>query len=589
MIRVRITKLAIALCLAAVSPAAAVDVESVTFNGLAAFSRGDLLDVMAMRPSRFLHKIPFDDGAFGRDIAAIERLYRRDGYLQAAVTDTTVRFDNDGTHITLEIHEGRQTVVESLDFLGNEEIGDDILREHSPIKQGDVFRADLIERSMEELSHYYTDRGFVGVEIEPSVRIDEENHRAYVNYTIRENQRFSIGRIVIIGLEETKPHVVRRELRFKTGDTINLSELRRAQYRLYMIGLFQSVYIHPEDNPNTDGRLDVIVDVRETKTGEFNVSAGYGTEDQLRGKIEVYNNNIFGTARKAGFQGKISSITRQATLSTTLPRFLGTLWQLDGNLFTEYRQEPGYNYRRNGFNSTIGRELFTEHTLLKFTYRHENVRLENVTSDNAPDDITPTVRSLIASLVHDSRDNLFNTTNGIYAVLSTEVGGFSSKGSDQFGRITSTVSYFKRFTSRLVIGTSLDIGVIDTPNGIGTVPNNERFYAGGANSVRGFGYQLLGPRDISGDPTGGKYKLVWNVFEVRYPVWRWVNVAAFTDAGNIWRNRNSLQVFNLRVTPGFGIRINSPIGMARADIGFNPWHEPGEDLYAVQLGFGQPF
>lgn len=589
MIRVRISILAVALCLAAAIPAAALEVESVAFNGLAAFSRGDLLDVMEMRPSRFLRKVTFDDDAFARDIAAIERLYRRDGYLKAAVTDTTVRIDNNVAHITLGIHEGRQTVVESLDFLGNEEIGDAILREHSLIKPGDVFRAEIIERSMEELSHYYTDRGFVGVEIEPSVRIDDENGRAYVNYTIRENQRFSIGRIVINGLEETKPRVVRRELRFKTGDTINLSELRRAQYRLYMIGLFQSVYIHPAEQPDADGRLDVVVDVRETKTGEFNVSAGYGTEDEFRGKIEVYNNNIFGTARKAGFQSKISSITRQATLSTTLPRFIGTQWQLDGNLFTEYRQEPGYNYRRYGFNSTVGRELFTEHTLLKFTFRHENVRLENVTSDNAPDDITPTVRSLMSSLVHDSRDNLFNTTNGIYAVLSTEAGGFSSRGSDRFGRITGTISYFKRFTSGLVIGTALDIGVIDTPNGIGTVPNNERFYAGGANSVRGFGYQLLGPRDNSGDPAGGKYKLVWNVFEARYPIWRWINAAVFTDAGNIWKNRNSLGVFNLRVTPGFGIRFNSPIGMARADIGFNPWHKPGEDSYAVQLGFGQPF
>jgi translocation and assembly module TamA len=121
------------------------------------------------------------------------------------------------------------------------------------------------------------------------------------------------------------------------------------------------------------------------------------------------------------------------------------------------------------------------------------------------------------------------------------------------------------------------------------IPLNERFYAGGPNSVRGFEYQTVGPLDSDGDPLGGRFKLVWNVVELRRAVYRMIGVVGFFDLGNVWPDVAAVRLADIRSAAGVGLRANTPIGIVRLDYGVNLDPEAGEAARLVSFGMGQAF
>jgi translocation and assembly module TamA len=121
------------------------------------------------------------------------------------------------------------------------------------------------------------------------------------------------------------------------------------------------------------------------------------------------------------------------------------------------------------------------------------------------------------------------------------------------------------------------------------IPLNERFYAGGPNSLRGFGYQLVGPLDSDGDPTGGRLKLVWNLVEIRQAVYKMIGLALFADVGDILWQPEAFRLGNIRTSAGVGLRANTPIGIMRLDYGVNLKRKKGEPEAKLYFNMGQAF
>jgi translocation and assembly module TamA len=125
--------------------------------------------------------------------------------------------------------------------------------------------------------------------------------------------------------------------------------------------------------------------------------------------------------------------------------------------------------------------------------------------------------------------------------------------------------------------------------GLGGQPLNpdERFMAGGANSLRGFGTNEVGPRDFDGTPLGGEAVLILNE-ELRYRHPSGIGAAVFYDGGNVFETVRDLSL-DLRHSLGAGLRWSSPIGLLRLDVGFPVDRQPGEKRYHVFFSFGQAF
>jgi len=121
------------------------------------------------------------------------------------------------------------------------------------------------------------------------------------------------------------------------------------------------------------------------------------------------------------------------------------------------------------------------------------------------------------------------------------------------------------------------------------IPLNERFYTGGPTSLRGFGYQLVGPLDENGKPLGGQFKIVWNLFELRKAIYKLLGAAAFVDIGNVWTDIGAFRMGDLRPSVGIGLRFNSPIGIVRLDYGVNVDRKEMESQSKLFLSMGQAF
>lgn len=566
-------------------------VRSVSFEGNSEISSYRLKKVMLTKPANILSRKRFHSSIFAEDLKSIQQLYQNQGYLEAQIIDTLVHRDSlkYKVDIQITIEEGQRTSVEGIEIFGNSAFPDGVLIKQINLKKGAPFRRKRVKDGTMTMLTSYANAGYLDAEIEPEVRVNTETHRALIDFHIEEGPQFYIASIRIDGNLITREDVIRRELEFFPGDIVKRSALLESQRQLYLTGLFQSVFIRPVPvTSEVFPRQDVLIELKENESIEFNASLGYGTLEKARAKIGIYFNNIFGTARRFGITPRVSFIYRGIEASYTEPWTFGTRWRTDVNTWIDYIEEPGYNLLRKGGRVTVGRNL-NRFLSISMEYRNENSELSNIEVSSVPQELDVFVRSAKVTPIYDSRDNMFNTKKGVYLEWSNELAGSFLGGSDTFLRSIWRVKYFSTLRLNTTAGTALEVGWMDHFGGSDEIPLNERFYAGGPNILRGFEYQKVGPLDADGTPMGGQFKVVWNVVEIRQVIYKMIGTAFFMDVGNVWDQADNFAWADARVSPGLGLRVNTPIGIVRGDVGFNL--APQRDESGVQFYFnvGQAF
>lgn len=567
------------------------DVNSVTYEGNVNYEDSRLEGLMLTRPSRFLAPSRFHEAVFEDDLNTLTSFYRQNGFLQASIIDTVVAVDsvNNQVDITIRLEEGERTFVEGVSIFGNYFFSDAELRKLIGIRKDNPLRRPVIEDAVVILLSHYAEHGFLDASITPNVQVNDSAHLALVDFKVHEGVRSRIGSINIVGIEKTQRYVIVRELSFAVGDTIQYSELIASQRRLYLTGLFQSVFVRPAPPATAEvEEREIRIELKERMSSELAFSVGYGTIEKVRGRIELSTSNLAGTARKAGVSLEANFIEQKASVSFSEPWTFGTRWQTDLSLFGRLRQEPSYHARIIGGKLTVGHDL-TENTNLSLTYRLENTSLSQVDLTAPIEEPDPRIRSLSLNFNHDTRDNLFDPSRGWYVNLTNEMAGSFLRGSNTFVKSVLTVKKFRPLGRQGVLGSALELGWMDAFGDGGEVPLSERFYTGGPTSLRGFGYQMVGPRDANDEPLGGRLKLVWNLLEVRHSIFRMIGGAAFVEFGNVWLKPDRARLSDLRVNLGAGLRINSPLGIVRIDLGVNADRQGNEPATRLFLSMGQAF
>ncbi|MDW7679267.1 MAG: outer membrane protein assembly factor BamA [bacterium] len=570
---------------------AKLKVVDVTFEGNAAFSEARLLRTMITRPSRFLSTVYYYENIYKDDLASLVSFYQRNGYLEARVIDQQVNIDSldRNVQIHIKIEEGEVTIVDGISLFGNQHFDETQLMKLVKLKVGEPLQQEKIQDTRLRILTHYANNGFLDAEVSPEIKINYEAHRAYVDLIIVERAQFTIDQINVVGIEKTKQRVVHRELLFEENEIIQYSQLLKSQRKLYLTGLFQSVFIHPRPAASGDStQKDILIEIKENYSGEFNVMLGYGSIEKIRTRIEIFNTNISGTARKLGLTTKLNFIHQGVEASFTEPWLFGRPWRFDANFRRSFFDEPGYDLDQLGARFTIGRTFF-ERSNVALIYRYENNRLKNIRTTEIPDKFRSDLRTLKLTTIFDNRDNMFNTTRGVYLEWGNELAGSFLSGTDTFVRTLGRLKYFRRLADKTVLATSLDIGWMKEFGKSKGIPLNERFYAGGPNSLRGFPYHSVGPLDINRVEVGGNFKLVMNLVEIRRPIYKMVSGALFIDAGNVWRSFRTVHLSDIRIAPGLGLRLDTPIGVVRFDYGFNVFPKPGEAAGAFFVNIGQAF
>ncbi|MCF7822623.1 MAG: outer membrane protein assembly factor BamA [Candidatus Marinimicrobia bacterium] len=566
-------------------------VKDVQFNGNKAFSSSSLNKVILNRPSKLLQPIIYQDEIFIEDLASIKRHYNRRGFLEMGIPNYSVKIDSSDylVSISINIDEGPQTLLDIIQLNGNHSLSDSSIMAKVKLTSGDPLDVDIIELSRQIITRLYADQGYLNTDVKTESELRENLNSASLNFNITEGIQYKIGTIEIEGLEKTRPYVIRREINLEQGQFINYSEILQNQRKIYLLGLFESVFIEPRESATQDSSIqDLVVKVKEVEAGSFNVSVGYGSVDRMRAQLQFVQNNLKGTSNKLGSKAKISSIQRLVELSYTNPRIRGSLWRADLNLRRERLFQPSYELLSHGLRMAARRNL-DKNLSITLSTRNEINELSEIKVDTTTGGLAANVHSFNLRFTYDSRDNLFNPKQGIYLEWSNEIAGGPITSSNNFLKSVLRLRYFKSILKESTLGTAVEIGRIFSRNQNTNISLQERFYAGGPNSLRGFRYQEIGPLDSKGYPQGGLILLIWNVAELRYPLYKSLQGSAFVDVGNAWFDIQSLQEGILASDAGLGLNYNTALGVIRFDVAIPLGNVMAKDRIRFNLSMGYAF
>jgi outer membrane protein assembly factor BamA len=327
------------------------------------------------------------------------------------------------------------------------------------------------------------------------------------------------------------------------------------------------------------------------------VGGGYGTDQGWRGILEVGNDNLFGTGQSASAREKLTSYGDRTDLTYRLPWLLGTPLKGELDLFREYRDQFGYKLDQAGFATGVERTLFPVpfkdlyRLRLGLRYQFAWVRQYDVSSSletGGADAIVPgsqIVAKISPAVTLDYRDSVVDPKHGSFHTISVDLAGAYLGSQASFVKSSMETKWFFEWPPQTTLALGARLGLATPYGNSNSLPSQERFYAGGSTTIRGYPQDKVGPLDTNGNPFGGNALAVGNL-EWRFPIWRWFGGVAFVDTGALTEDVGSLRLSSFKTGVGGGLRISTPIGPIRFDAGYalNPIENTGRWQFYIAIG-----
>jgi outer membrane protein insertion porin family len=578
-----------------------VRVASVGFRDNVTLTTRQLRAVMATRPATLPRTGLFRQEVLDRDLAALQALAQAEGFVDATIGPAELRWEDNGrrVHVVVPVVEGPRVTIADVVVDGQTVFTPEELLAVLPMRVGGPWNPGRAEDGRRSVERLYGHRGFHGATVE--MKTTRRDERISVAYHVTEGTSTRVGRILLRGLLVTRDDVVLRQLGITPGDVFDPERLTDAQQRLEQAPAFASVSVGPL-RPAPTPFADLDVTVAEQKPWHLDIGAGYDTAVGGRGFLDLGHDNLFGTARSASIRlkgaiggeavhqlGRVDLVYREPWV---LP---GRPWQAEVDLFGERSENLGYDLQQIGLVAWIGDDLLnprgTRTFRTRLRYRFEEARISDVSPDLAAQGIeagTERIASLTPAVVWDFRDDRFNPRRGSVHQASLEFATTGLGGTVDFAKSDLSTSWFFSWLPPTVFALSGRLGLAGPFGGTASLPIQDRFFAGGSTSVRGFPENKLGPLDAAGNPVGGNALVVVSA-EWRFPVWRWLGGAVFIDAGTVTPEISDLRLAAFKSGAGAGLRVATPVGPIRLDVGYALQPIPNESRTQVYLTVGFPF
>jgi translocation and assembly module TamA len=528
------------------------------------------------------------------DAELLAELLRSQGYYDAVV-EPVVALDGQVLRVTLEADPGVQYRFHSVELPGLDAAGEDAdaLRRAFPIQAGDpVIAQDIIAAGL-SLRAALGEQGFALAEVgEWEIIVDHRTNLATLVLPVEPGPVARFGRIRVSGEPPFSDAHVSTIARFDPGDRFErdrVDDLRRALIATGLVGSAQVEIVPVPGNGIVD--LDVALTPAPTRTiaGEL----GYGTGEGARLEASWQNRNLINPEGALTLRGIAGTREQLVGVQFRRSNFGARDRIFELHLAASNSQFDAFEARTVRFLASLERQ---SNIIWRKTWTW-GIGTELLGTDERGVFTNPALKetrtfliaALPAHLAYDGSDDLLNPTRGFRAGirLSPEIsrkGGFFA-----YARVQLDGSFYYPVVSGTVLAARIRLGGIygaDAPS----IAPSRRFYAGGGGSVRGYGYQRVGPRDFAGDPVGGRTLTEFAV-EARIPITAFGNdlgIVPFLDGGSL-TNRVTPQFDSWQFGAGLGLRYYTSFGPIRLDVGtpLNP--RAGDSRVAVAVSLGQAF
>jgi translocation and assembly module TamA len=525
----------------------------------------------------------------------LEELLRSQGYYDAAVEPRT-EVAGDTLRVVLEAVPGEQYRFASVAIPGLDAAGPEAakLRDAFTVKTGDpVIAADVIAGGA-ALKTALGEEGYASARIgEQQVEVDHQTHLATLVLPVDPGPVARFGAIRVSGRPPFSARHVWVIARFKPGQPFRRSRVDDLRRGLIATGLLANadVQVVPADGGRT---VDVVVKLEPAPVHTIAGELGYGTGEGARVEASWQHRNLFNPEGALTLRGVAGTSEQLAAVQFRRNNFLERDQVLNLSASASHRKFDAYEARTIQLAGGIERQSnFIWQKKWTWTAGGEVLATDErgvFSTAGLKDTRTFLIAALPLSLGYDASDSLLDPTTGfrLSGRISPEA---STHSGEQFvyARTQIDASAYRPVSDRVVAAGRVRLGTILGADVFDIAPSR-RFYSGGGGSVRGYGYQRLGPQDMDGDPVGGR-GLAEFALEARIRLRQFggnFGVVPFFDGGSL--SNSSLPDFkNWRLGAGIGARYYSSFGPIRIDVGVPLNRQKGDGPIAVTVSLGQAF
>lgn len=546
----------------------------------------------------------------------IAAYFRQRGFLAVTVDAPQLRrAEGKRPVIAVAVRPGAPFKVGAIVIEGEQEIAENRLQAALPLRPGDRYNPADRGLWMRALETEYWRDGFRDALIRTAVTSDLSSGTASLTFSITEGKRSVVAGISVEGNVKTSEEFIRNRIPLEAGAAADTAKMNQARKNLvdslsYSLVDVTAEPATPQQTPAglLGGAQPVwlSVKVREPKPYRFDFGAYYDTERGTGFVSDISRANLFGEARTLGLRLMIDKERQDARLYFDQPYLFRHKIQTTGafdianeNLTdllrvvsVEFSLQQTARLRNRRWLLNYG----YRYTWDKFYGRGEQSNMTPIVASSAP---------LFITVSRDTRGDILDAWKGSFVSNAIEWGPAFLGGDYPFTKYYA--QFFKYFgltrpaptpfsiepRSRVVFATGARLGFIWSNTNRLYLPT-DAFLAGGGTTIRGYPYNSLGAAPGSGDFTipgiyiGGRSTLVINN-EIRFPLYKFIDLAAFVDNGNAWYKTSDFSLKDLRSSTGLGFRVRNPFVVLRFDYGFILGRQPGEPRGGFYFSIGQIF
>lgn len=584
------------------------EIRNLKIKGNKAFDNGELLEKISFNKASWIGKLLFKQepslysaDAWEMNKAQLEAFYQAEGYLHVQIEEPEVEMHPRKYKVDLLIRivEGEPVTVDEVGFSTlSAGRGDSLLKENSWQKQngelktieGERFRDKNVGSDQDVIAHWFASLGYAYVDVQPSVLLSGDTMMADVKWNIDKGPFCRFGELTVEGLERTPLEAIRKQMTVGAGDVYSSEELSQSQKHIYELGLFRIASLQAGLNNRQRDTIPLKLIIEEAPRWSTRFGVGYGREDKFRTFVDVTYLNFPGRTMRSNFYAKHSDLEPyRFEAKITQPAILGPRSSLEFKPVIRRRKEPGFESFLWGGDLALHQnfsDYLTGSVALYFERVDIDITSEFERSLRDLNQSTYSKNGVSLGLLYYTASPRFDPSEGWSLAINNRTNTSLFDSPYPFLKYLFEIKRYQPLSSGFVLAMRLKAGSI-IPSGNGTVsPFEERFFAGGSQSVRGWSRQMLGPLDEKNIPIGGNAILEGSI-EPRIKIFGPLSMVLFMDYGNVWRKENTFKFDEIRFAAGTGIRVSTPIGPVGIDFARPVFDD--ENKWQFHLNIGHAF
>ncbi|MBS2097235.1 BamA/OMP85 family outer membrane protein [Carboxylicivirga linearis] len=577
------------------------------FKGNSAFNNLKLKEQISLEPTSFFkEKILKKDASYYSkniyedDVQRLIRFYQHEGYLNVQFAPPSFEITKKNKVIlTFNINEKAPIIVKSIDYLvdSTKQLSQALprkelrnIRLQSNLREENIFKDEWCLQDQQLIINQFNDIGYAFANADFDISVDTTSNSADILWLVDKGTLTHFGKTTITGNNRVSEKNIRKQLIFEEGDVWSKSDIDLTQKRIFNLGMFRVSSLKTSPLKEERDTLPIQVILKEAPKYTTRFGVGYGREDKFR---------VFGEVQRLGFITDIGRLNVSAKhsalepynfdLKFTQPAILFPINSIIINPYIQKQNEPGYSVEKEGFNFTF-LQNFSDNFNSNINFFFEDVTLDTTNiSSYDPSQLPESVylkSGISVGFSFFNGEPKLNPINGHSIAINIKTNGLYITRDMPFYRSLLEYKRYWGLNYGLTLAFKGKLGTAKATDGSDIVPAEERFYAGGAHSVRGWSRANLGPKNANGTPIGGK-SLLEGSFEARVNITPKLIIATFIDAGNVWEPSFHYRLNDLGYASGLGIRYDTPIGPAGIDFArpiFN-----AEKRWQIHFNIGHPF